>query len=110
MERLRSSNANPFEALVLRVSLLIVSVALLAGAALLVIAGCTLAPLARLAVPGAILAFALIVEDWRYKPLKSHRPGPDWLPTDERFVDPESGKLVTVFYKASTGERRYVAV
>jgi len=54
--------------------------------------------------------FALLVEHWRYKPLKSRHPGPDWLPTDERFVDPESGKLVAVFYKPSTGERRYVAV
>ena len=94
----------------LRVSLLVVSGALLAGAASLALAGCALRPLLRLAVPGVILLFALLVEHWRYKPLKSRRPGPDWLATDERFVDPESGKLVTVFYKPSTGERRYVAV
>jgi hypothetical protein len=56
-----------------------------------------------------ILLFALAVEHWRYKPLTSSRPGPDWIPTDERFVDPVSGKLVTVFYKPTTGERRYVA-
>lgn len=30
-------------------------------------------------------------------------------PTDERFVDPDSGELVTVWFDQSTGERRYVA-
>jgi hypothetical protein len=95
---------------VLRASLLAISGALLTGAAALAVAGCALGLVLRLAVPGVILLFALVVEDWRYKPLKSRRPTPDWLPTDERFVDLESGKLVTVFYKPSTGERRYVAV
>jgi hypothetical protein len=52
--------------------------------------------------------FGLVVERWRYKALTSRRPGPDWVPTNERFVDPESGHLVTVFYQPSTGERRYV--
>jgi hypothetical protein len=32
----------------------------------------------------------------------------NWRPTDERFVDSESGKLVTVWFDPSTGERRYV--
>jgi hypothetical protein len=36
-------------------------------------------------------------------------PGGDWRPTDERFVDPETGKLVTVWFEPATGERRYVA-
>jgi hypothetical protein len=35
--------------------------------------------------------------------------GSAWQPTDERFVDPESGDLVTVWYDPATGERRYVA-
>jgi hypothetical protein len=95
---------------VLRAALFIVSGVLLAGAAALALAGCSLGLALRFAVPGVILLFALVVEHWRYKPLKGRRPGPDWLATDERFVDPESGKLVAVFYKPSTGERRYVAV
>jgi hypothetical protein len=53
--------------------------------------------------------FGLLVERWRYKPVTIHRPGPDWVPTNERFIDPESGETVTVFYQPSTGERRYVA-
>jgi hypothetical protein len=57
---------------------------------------------------GAIIAGALLVERWRYKPLVDHRPGREWQATPERFVDPESGQVVTVFFNPATGERRYV--
>jgi hypothetical protein len=30
-------------------------------------------------------------------------------PTEERFVDSETGQMVTVWYDPVTGERRYVA-
>lgn len=43
---------------------------------------------------------------------RAHRrppAGADWRPTDEKFVDPETGKLVTVWFDPGTGERRYVA-
>jgi hypothetical protein len=62
---------------VLRAALFTASGALLAGAASLAIAGCTLGLALRLAVPGIILLFTLVVERWRYKPLKSRRPNPD---------------------------------
>lgn len=58
---------------------------------------------------GALLFVGLVFERWRYKPLSDARLGPDWVATDERFVDPETGKLVTVYYHPATGERRYVA-
>jgi hypothetical protein len=35
--------------------------------------------------------------------------GIGWRPTDERFIDPESGKLVTVWFDPASGERRYVS-
>ena len=39
----------------------------------------------------------------------SARPfGSNWRPTDEKFVDPETGKLVTVWFDPKSGERRYV--
>jgi hypothetical protein len=39
----------------------------------------------------------------------SRRPaGLGLRPTHERFVDPETGRLVTVWFDAATGERRYV--
>ncbi|MBV9526850.1 hypothetical protein [Sphingomonas sp.] len=40
----------------------------------------------------------------------SRRPtGARLRPTDERFVDPETGQIVTVWFDPATGERRYVA-
>ena len=35
--------------------------------------------------------------------------GRDWGPTDEKFIDPETGDLVTVWFDPATGERRYVS-
>jgi len=34
--------------------------------------------------------------------------GRDWRSTDEKFVDPETGRLVIVWFDPQTGERRYV--
>jgi hypothetical protein len=51
-----------------------------------------------------------LIERWRYKPLGEHSPGPDWTATGERFVDPETGKLVAVYFHPASGERRYVAL
>jgi hypothetical protein len=34
--------------------------------------------------------------------------GPGWRPTDEKFVDPETGELVTVWFDSASGKRRYV--
>lgn len=80
---------------------------LLAVGALSWAAGCTRLALPA-GIPGLLLTAALLIERWRYKPLSEDRPGPDWVKTDERFVDPETGKLVTVFYRPATGERRYI--
>ena len=79
-----------------------------AGAAALALLGC-IAAAAGLAGWALILIIGLLIERWRYKPLAERSPGPDWTVTDERFVDPETGKLVTVYYHPASGERRYVA-
>jgi hypothetical protein len=76
----------------------------LAAAAL----GCGLA-VAGLAIWAVILLGGLAVERWRYKRLGAAPPGPGWQPTGERFVDPASGRRVTVYFNPATGERRYVA-
>ena len=67
-------------------------------------------PAIGLAGWGLILLIGLAIERWRYKPLTERSPGPDWTATDERFVDPETGKLVRVYYHPASGERRYVAL
>lgn len=35
-------------------------------------------------------------------------PGPDWVKTEERFVDPTSGETLDVWFHPRTGERAYV--
>ncbi len=93
----------------LRVGLLVFGGVMLAAAAFGALAGWRLAAIIPLALWGAILAGGVLVERWRYQPLADDRPGRDWQATPERFVDPESGRLVTVFFNPATGERRYVA-
>jgi hypothetical protein len=93
----------------LRATLLVIGGVMLAAAALGALAGCRLAAVIPLALWGAILAGGVLVERWRYQLLSDNCPGHDWQATPERFVDPESGRLVTVFFNPATGERRYVA-
>ena len=93
---------------VLRAFLIVVGALLLIGGAVLG-AICSVGPMLRLALPGLLLIGAALFEQWRYKRLQEDRPGPNWIATDERFIDPESGRNVTVYYDSRTGERRYVA-
>jgi len=92
----------------LRSTLLILGAALTAAALLTALFGWI--PLgAHLAIPGVVLLLAMLNElRRRYKPIQSGPPGPGWIKTPERFVDPETGKDVTVYYQPSSGERRYV--
>ena len=57
---------------------------------------------------GLVLA-GLLFENFRYRRLSGQAPGGDFKPTGERFIDPESGKLVEVHSDPATGARRYVA-
>ena len=93
----------------LRAALLVIGGVMLAAAAIAALAGCRLAVIIPLAVWGAILAGGVLIERWRYQALANDRPGCYWQATPERFVDPETGRLVTVFFNPATGERRYVA-
>ncbi len=40
---------------------------------------------------------------------ESAPPGPPFRPTDERFVDPTTGRLMRVYVDPKSGERRYHA-
>ena len=82
---------------------------MVSAAALCALAGCRLAATIPLAVWGAIFAGGVLIERWRYRSLAEGNPGRGWQVTPERFVDPETGRLVTVFLNPETGERRYVA-
>lgn len=67
-----------------------------------------LPPAAIFAFWGALVVVGTIYERYRYKPLEIARPGSPWVPTEERFIDDESGKAVTVYIDPATGERKYV--
>jgi hypothetical protein len=65
---------------------------------------------AFLIVWGAILVFGILYERYAYKTILTGLPGgKGWTRTPERFIDPKSGKTVTVYVKPITGERAYVA-
>ena len=56
---------------------------------------------------GTILTVGVLFERWRYRRIEDARAS-HWQKTDERFIDPETGKIVEVYYDPATGERRYV--
>jgi hypothetical protein len=58
---------------------------------------------------GGVTTVGTVFERIRYKPILPDTPGFGWVGTDERFVDPETGKAVDVFYHPASGERRYVS-
>jgi hypothetical protein len=94
---------------VLRLTLIVIGCIALGGALIAALAGLPFLPLVVwLSIIGVMLVGGILFERGRYKPAEAARPDPDWVPTDERFVDPASGETVTVFYRPSTGERRYV--
>ena len=64
---------------------------------------------AFLMIWGGLIVFGIIYERYVYKTILDHLPaGKGWSRTTERFVDPKSGRLVTVYVKPITGERAYV--
>jgi hypothetical protein len=59
---------------------------------------------------GSLVLVALLFERWRYRPETSVEARADeqgWQATGERFIDPDSGRLLQVYFHAKTGERRY---
>jgi len=57
-------------------------------------------------IVGAIFVLGTLFERWRYNN-KNAPADADWQVTGERFVDPESGKVMEVLYDPRSGERRY---
>lgn len=91
----------------LRSVLVLLSLAALAIGGFCLVVGAN-PPAYTLLIWGAILLAAIIYERFRYKPLAAAAPGSGWERTGERFVDPDSGKTVTVYLQPGSGERQYV--
>ena len=89
----------------LRAGVLVFGCVMVAAAALGALAGCRPAATIPLSIWGTIFAGGVLIERWRYQALSDGCPGRGWQATPERFVDPETGRLVTVFLNPATGER-----
>ncbi len=93
----------------LRVAVFGVGCLLLLGALIAALYGAV--PLSfALLIFGVLCAGGVAFERWRYGATHSIRPGAGWESTGERFIDPESGRLVEVYYEPATGKRRYLTV
>jgi hypothetical protein len=57
---------------------------------------------------GAVILIGVAFERATYKAIEAKTPGAGWTRTPERFVDDASGRMVTVYVQAGTGERKYV--
>lgn len=90
-----------------RVVLLVGLLMLLCGAATLGL-GVPGLPLWLLVV-GGLITIGTLLEKVIYKPLLRERPGAGWVKTAERFIDPDTGHPVDVFYNPASGERQYVS-
>ena len=88
---------------------IVFAVAIVVGAAAALAVAAGAAGLWVVIVWAAIIAAGVAFERFRYKPLKHGTPGRGWEKTGERFLDEESGKLVTVYIERRTGERQYIA-
>ena len=92
----------------LRGAVLIVGVLLLFAGAITAGYGVPGLPLWLLGV-GGLITVGTVCERVLYKPLLPKGPGAGWVKTDERFIDPDTGKTVEVFYDPVSGERQYVS-
>lgn len=59
-------------------------------------------------IGGTVIVIGTLFEQIVYKHAASSAPGPGWVRTAERFVDPTTGKTLTVYEQPGTGERTYV--
>ena len=56
----------------------------------------------------AIIVAGIVFERVNYRGNASDTTDPNWRPTNERFLDEVTGRSITVWFNAVTGERRYI--
>jgi hypothetical protein len=93
----------------LRKGTIAVGVAVLVAAVVLFVAAGALPGLVGLGCWALVLVVGLAIERWRYKAILGAPPGPEWRSNGERFVDPETGRMVAVYEEPASGRRVYVA-
>jgi hypothetical protein len=87
----------------------VLGVGVLMLAAGIIIAGASLPGALWLLIAGGVITAGTLLERVIYKPLLRGSPGPGWVKTAERFIDPDTGRPVDVFYNPASGERQYVS-
>jgi hypothetical protein len=80
----------------------------LAGVAIATFRGAPFPFILLPALGGLILILGALFERVYYKRVAPNAPGSGWVATDERFVDPATGRLVQVHFRPDTGQRAYV--
>ena len=73
---------------------------------LLLAAGIGVGIVFYLLVQGVVVIAAILFERGRYQPVVTQSG--EWQDTEERFVDPSTGRLMKVRYNPQTGARDYV--
>jgi hypothetical protein len=59
-------------------------------------------------LPGLALTLGVVYERKHYKAILDDVPRGNWRDTGERFVDPETKRVVAVYADAASGKRVYV--
>lgn len=93
---------------VLRALLILIGIIGLTGAAITFLLQGPLSVILWAGIVGTIFLLGGAFERIWYKKVASQPPGPGFVLTSERFVDPETGRLVDVYERPETGERAYV--
>lgn len=66
------------------------------------------APAIVFTLEGLVVVLGVVFERAIYKPLEARPRGAGWTRTPERFIHDATGKPITVYVQAATGERKYV--
>ena len=61
-----------------------------------------------LLIPMGLLLTGTLFERARYGGAGSMPAEPGWVRTNEQFIDDASGRVMTVWFNPTTGQRRYV--
>jgi hypothetical protein len=95
---------------VLRAVMTMFGILALGGAVVALLCGAPFPVVVWFAGVGIIVTLGVVFERIHYKRLDAGTPEAGWVATAERFVDPETGKLVVVYMRPASGERRYVVI
>ena len=92
----------------LRAVVLALGIALGLGGLFVTLAGHATAAGLEAILLGALLVGGTVFEKLRYGESDTIPRGPDWVRSDESFIDPASGRVMQVYEHRRTGRRRYV--